>query len=96
MSTAGSDTRHHGTQTQAENHPAGNADWLTLPAPVKAIFDRFPLVTYDRNDLPRSRLGERNLHTLFVFTTEANAEAGLPSFNPTCLKWQVRVKPPVQ
>lgn len=28
-------------------------------------------------------------HTLYVFTSEDEAELGLPSFNPGCLKWQV-------
>ena len=42
-------------------------------------------------------VAEARLPTLHVFTTEQDAQelggAGRPSFNPSCLKWQVRRSP---
>ena len=65
--------------------------WLKLPAPVKRIFDKFPLVTYERNELPQARTGPIHKHTLYVFTSVEDVKRGNPSYNPTCLKWQVRI-----
>lgn len=62
-----------------------------IPRPLQRLFDTFPLVTYDRPaDLParaRDAVSE-SLPTLYVFTEPDDARAGLPSFNPGCLKWQ--------
>lgn len=66
---------------------------FTVPAPVKQLFDRFPLVTYPPNILPRqlsSPGGETELPTLYIYATAEDAVLGKPSFNPSCLKWQVR------
>jgi hypothetical protein len=61
-----------------------------IPTPLKRIFDKFPLVQYDENELPLRAPKEKSQHVLHVFTTEKDAKHGRPSFNPGCLKWQVR------
>ncbi|KAF2703469.1 hypothetical protein K504DRAFT_392321 [Pleomassaria siparia CBS 279.74] len=63
---------------------------FAVPAPIRQLFDKFPLLTYPSNDLPhRTR---RNGHVLYVFATEDGAAAGAPSYNPACLKWQTYLK----
>ncbi|KAL8934762.1 MAG: hypothetical protein Q9211_005059 [Gyalolechia sp. 1 TL-2023] len=62
--------------------------WLATPKPVKRLFDRFPLVTYPSNGLPRRKPVERNRNTLYIFTRPDAQRKDAPSFNPTCLKWQ--------
>lgn len=76
----------------AESQPSWAA-WLRTPEIVKRVFDRFPVRTYEACELPHGRTSSRDEHALFVFTTEADAEAGRPSYNPGCLKWQVRNVP---
>ena len=71
---------------------ARSRDWrdvFTLPAPVKRVFEKFPLVTYPANEHPLRAPRQQEQHTLYIFTTEDDAEQKAPSFNPTCLKWQV-------
>ncbi|KAF2848099.1 hypothetical protein T440DRAFT_429310 [Plenodomus tracheiphilus IPT5] len=63
-----------------------------VPAPIKQLFDKFPLLTYDTNDLPHRVPQHRNTHVLYVFTTDDGALGGAPSFNPACLKWQAYLK----
>ena len=70
--------------------PSSFFDYFRLPAPVKRIFDKFPLKTYAPNDLPRRSPKIRDDILLHIFTTEEGASNNAPSFNPTCLKWQVR------
>ena len=60
-----------------------------VPAPIKQLFDSFPLHTYHPNDLPHRAPKQRNAHVLYTFTTPHDAARGAPSYNPTCLKWQV-------
>ena len=60
-----------------------------IPAPLKRVFDKFPLVAYEENERPQRALRETGEHVLHVFTTNADAKSGKPSFNPGCLKWQV-------
>ena len=67
-------------------------DWknaFRLPKPLKELFEKFPLVTYAANSDPLGAPSSRNKHTLYVFTSEKGAIDGAPSFNPSCLKWQV-------
>lgn len=64
--------------------------WFTTPPPIKRLFDRFPLVTYPSNELPQRTAGHRDQHALYIFTTEEGVGNGSASFNPGCLKWQVR------
>jgi metaxin len=61
-----------------------------VPAPIKQLFDRFPLLSYPANELPLRAPRHRSEHVLYVFATEGGARRGEPSFNPSCLKWQVR------
>lgn len=62
------------------------------PQSVKRLFDRFPLRTYPPNELPQRTATSRAQHTLYIFTTAEGAKVGAPSFNPGCLKWQVRTR----
>jgi metaxin len=66
------------------------ADFFQLPAPVKGIFDKFPLKTYPSNDLPCRSPQIKDANVLHVFTTKEGASQNAPSFNPACLKWQVK------
>lgn len=67
---------------------ASKEPWFTTPAPIKRLFDKFPLTTYPPNELPhrKERIGAQ--FTLYVFATEESVREGRPSFNPGCLKWQ--------
>ena len=60
-----------------------------IRAPLKRIFDKFPLVQYDENHLPLRAPKDKSQNVLHVFTTEEEAKSGKPSYNPGCLKWQV-------
>jgi len=60
-----------------------------VPGPVRQLFDKFPLITYPANELPQRLPQNREKHTLYIFTTQNGAKNGVPSFNPSCLKWQV-------
>jgi metaxin len=64
---------------------------MQIPRPLQQLFDRFPLRTYEANDLPErsQHLTSSDLPTLYVFSADSDARLGLPSFNPACLKWQV-------
>ncbi|KAF2786163.1 hypothetical protein K505DRAFT_368463 [Melanomma pulvis-pyrius CBS 109.77] len=63
---------------------------FSVPAPIRQLFDKFPLLTYPSNDLPhRAHLDG---HVLYVFASEDGAAAGAPSYNPACLKWQTYLK----
>ncbi|KAF2873585.1 hypothetical protein BDV95DRAFT_489827 [Massariosphaeria phaeospora] len=61
---------------------------FAIPAPIKQLFDRFPLLAYPANDLPLRAPRTNNAHVLYIFTTPKAAVAGAPSYNPACLKWQ--------
>lgn len=65
--------------------------FLSIPAPIKRIFDRFPLTTYPPNELPHSPIRSPESHELYIFTDLRGSRHGKPSFNPQCLKWQVRL-----
>lgn len=63
---------------------------FTVPAPIKRLFDKFPLTTYPANAIPQRIRPHDDVNQLFVFTDAHGARHGRPSFNPQCLKWQVR------
>lgn len=64
--------------------------WIPpIPSPLQHLFDSVPLVTYPPNELPYRSPTSRSLPALHVFISEKDAARGLPSFNPSCLKWQV-------
>ncbi|KAL1953438.1 hypothetical protein VTO42DRAFT_2816 [Malbranchea cinnamomea] len=69
------------------------SSWFpALPAPVKRVFDSFPLVTYPPNALPSRSHRQSGEHVLYVFTDARGARRGVPSFNPQCLKWQAYLR----
>ena len=69
---------------------ARSQQWLGLPDSVKRVFDRFPLKSYPANPLPQNILSTRDEHALYIFASSGDARSGRPSYNPGCLKWQVR------
>ena len=83
-----------GTKASAESSGRTRIrDLVHVPAPVKRVFDRFPVVTYPANPLPlhtSSTQSARDVPTLYIFVDREDAHLGKPSFNPGCLKWQVR------
>ena len=67
--------------------------WLQTPKPIRILFTYFPLRTLPANNLPAHTLPApaRGNHTLFIWTSADSHDVGghlIPSFNPTCLKWQ--------
>jgi metaxin len=64
-------------------------DLFSIPAPVKKLFDLVPVVTYPSNPLPSRSPKSSRISSLYIFSTARDAAAGRPSFNPSCLKWQV-------
>lgn len=62
---------------------------FTIPAPIKRLFDKFPLTTYPANEIPQRSQSNDAANQLFVFADARGAREGRPSFNPQCLKWQV-------
>jgi len=77
----------------SDNVVTRTRDFFSVPAPIKRIFDRFPLTTYPPNDLPERTGTNAQGNRLFIFTDAASARRGRPSFNPQCLKWQVSAIP---
>lgn len=69
--------------------PETSPTWFTTPRPIRRLFDKFPLRIYPVNELPQRSPRIRERHSLWVFTTDEDAQLGAPSFNPGCLKWQV-------
>ncbi|KAJ2901250.1 hypothetical protein MKZ38_002114 [Zalerion maritima] len=69
----------------------GSSSIFTIPSPLRQLFSHFPLVTYAASELPVRCPDEesRTKNTLHVFSSPTDAPRGLPSYNPTCLKWQV-------
>ncbi|KAL4879405.1 hypothetical protein BJY04DRAFT_95530 [Aspergillus karnatakaensis] len=78
--------------SDSRREPRRARDFFAVPAPVKRVFDRFPLFTHPANELPHSAWSTRRENQLFVFTDAAGARRGRPSFNPQCLKWQAYLK----
>lgn len=78
------------SQNSRPDQPISARSIFAVPTPIKQLFDRFPLLTYSANELPQRAPSNRNAHILYVFATELEAAAGAPSYNPACLKWQVR------
>lgn len=63
--------------------------WFTTPSSIKSLFDNFPLRTYPPNELSPCDAQDATQHRLYIFTTAEGARLGSPSYNPSCLKWQV-------
>ncbi|KAJ9134690.1 hypothetical protein NKR19_g8558 [Coniochaeta hoffmannii] len=67
--------------------------WMPpIPGPLQRLFDHFPLATYPPNDLPARSPRPSPLPTLYIFASDEDAARGLPSFNPSCLKWQTLLR----
>lgn len=70
---------------------------FAIPAPLRRLFTRFPLYTTPENPLPArcasATPGADGAPILYLFTDEEGAASGAPSYNPPCLKWQVRIHP---
>lgn len=84
-----SDDKSKGTPTTSRSQTRSARDYFRIPPLIKRVFDEFPLVTYEANELPirATKLGTQ--HALYIFATEEGARDGRPSFNPACLRWQV-------
>ncbi len=97
------------------------SSFLSIPAPLKRLFDATPLITYEENELPqrsvrapsrsdrqdilaffdahvgkgdkKSRKQEDGaLHALFSWASVKDGSSPMvASFNPGCLRWQVRL-----
>ncbi|KAF6832830.1 hypothetical protein CPLU01_05919 [Colletotrichum plurivorum] len=65
---------------------------FAVPAPVAALFRRFPLAVLPPNDLPLRAPARGDAPVLYVFVADEDAPRGRPSFNPSCLKWQTFLK----
>lgn len=63
---------------------------FSVPKPLKQLFDTFPLTTYAENSFPINAVSPGDKHTLYIFTTQDDSKNAAPSFNPSCLRWQVR------
>lgn len=88
LAAPGDDHDPEGAQDPSPNPP--RRQLFSVPAPIKRIFDRFPVITYQPNDLPGSSArGDPDRNRLYVFIDPAGAKRGAPSFNPQCLRWQV-------
>ena len=65
---------------------------FAIPAPLKALFDRFPLRIYPSNPLPfRPWSTCSRSHTLYVFA-DPSLPSGAPSVNPSCLRYQTLLR----
>jgi hypothetical protein len=71
-------------------------DFFSIPPLVKQLFDLVPVITYPPNQVPLRAPKPARIPSLYVFSKDQDAAAGRPSFNPSCLKWQVcAVKNPI-
>lgn len=64
--------------------------WFAVPRPIRNLFDLFPLRVLASEELPaRAPAAARRRAALYVFADDGEAALGNPSYNPSCLKWQV-------
>jgi hypothetical protein len=95
--STGRGKREGGERAEQETSPtsgssrasSGFTRLFSIPTPIRMLFDSVPVVVYEPNGLPQRASRETRLPTLYIFSTEKAAAAGRPSFNPSCLKWQV-------
>jgi len=85
-----SDTEAQEKRRTTSQRPAAKSAFFTAPEPIQKLFNKVPLVTYPANELPHRSRRHTSDNVLYIFTTEAGARMDSPSFNPGCLKWQVR------
>ncbi|KAF2112951.1 hypothetical protein BDV96DRAFT_579471 [Lophiotrema nucula] len=91
MSTAPA-SNDSNTQTNPNARPQPSRSVFSVPAPVRRLFDKFPLRSYPANELPLRAPRKRQENVLYVFATEEGVKNGVPSYNPHCLKWQTYLK----
>jgi len=77
------------TQTSFARQTGKVREIFSIPAPIKKLFDLVPVVVYPANPLPPRAPKSARIPSLYVFSKGQDAAAGRPSFNPSCLKWQV-------
>ncbi|KAF2809068.1 uncharacterized protein BDZ99DRAFT_521534 [Mytilinidion resinicola] len=87
-----SEDRPHDEKSQPPTRSPPKPSIFTVPAPIKRLFDRFPLTTYPANELPARSPRNRHQNVLYIFATPSGAVSGAPSYNPSCLKWQTYLK----
>ncbi|EEP79566.1 conserved hypothetical protein [Uncinocarpus reesii 1704] len=69
--------------------PPRASSWIpSVPAPIKRVFDRFPLVTYPPNEIPSRSPSSHDEPRLYMFSSLQGSKQSAPSHNPQCLKWQ--------
>ena len=84
--------KQQSTRPAAKSPSVSPSSWWLLPPAIRRVFDRFPLVTYSSNALPQRAPRRRNENILYIFRFEDQGHRDVPSFNPSCLKWQVYLK----
>ncbi|KAI8953546.1 hypothetical protein F4801DRAFT_576439 [Xylaria longipes] len=85
-------TTVEGPKVRPRAQESTSSGWFAIPAPLARLFKQFPLLTYPPNELPTRSPEVRDVPTLYVFISDEDALKGLPSFNPSCLKWQTFLK----
>lgn len=78
--------------TSTTTRPQSDHPWFSLPAPLRHVFDRFPLITYPSNPLPQRAPTLRHENVLYIFQKTDPKSRDAPSYNPSCLKWQAYLK----
>jgi metaxin len=72
--------------------PPPSRTLIPLPAPIRRLFDLFPLITYPSTALPTSSPRVSAQPTLHIFTAPSTSSPDAPSFNPTCLSTQTYLR----
>lgn len=81
--------RTENEQALARTSYARLQSFFQVPAPIRSLFESIPIVIYAPNELPRRRPKQSELPSLYVFGSDDDVRSGRPSFNPSCLRWQV-------
>jgi len=77
-----------GAKSAASGRPTRMRTLFSIPSPVRDLFDKVPVLVYPSIVLPQGAPRPSRIPSLYIFSTEKEAAAARPSFNPTCLKWQ--------
>lgn len=64
------------------------SSWFAAPAPIRNLFNHFPLQTLSAEPLPARSVAPSTTSTLYIFAHPRDIPLGRPSYNPSCLKWQ--------
>lgn len=63
---------------------------FSIPPPLRWLFEHVPITTYAPNCLPQRSPIAHDVAVLYMFTRPGEGPYHHLSFNPSCLKWQVR------